>query len=192
MAGKVKTRLIPALGAKGAAELHRRLTRQALSTALRSSLGSVTLFCLPDTRHPFFRRLRKELDISLRSQRGADLGERMHHALRFALTRCDSALIIGSDCPGINEAYLRQAAASLISGDDPVVLGPARDGGYVLIGASQLDPHIFHAVPWGTGQVLEVTRARLRGLGWRWRELAPMEDIDRPEDLARLEPGLLT
>ncbi len=192
MAGRVKTRLIPALGAKRAAALHRRLTRQTLTSALNSRIGPVILFCVPDTRHPFFRQLKSDLGISLRSQRGADLGERMHHALKSALSQHTSALIIGSDCPGIDEQYLRQAAASLISGDNPVVLGPARDGGYVLLGATRLDPLIFHAVPWGSGQVLEVTRARLRELGWSWSELAPMEDVDRPEDLVRLEPGLLS
>lgn len=116
----------------------------------------------------------------------------MHHALKSALSGHTSALIIGSDCPAIDIEYLRQAAANLTSGDDPVVLGPARDGGYVLIGATRLDPLIFHAVPWGSGQVLEVTRARLRELGWSWSELVPMEDVDRPQDLARLGPGLLS
>ena len=191
VAGKVKTRLIPTLGGEGAAALHRRLTRRTLTAAVRSKVGPVTLFCSPDTRHGFFRGLKGELSVSLRSQRGADLGERMHHAMAFALSSHTAALLIGSDCPGIDPGYLRQAAISLNSGDDPVVLGPARDGGYVLIGARRLDRRIFHAVPWGTGQVLEVTRARLRGLGWGWRELAPLEDVDRPQDLARLDPGLL-
>ncbi len=190
VAGKVKTRLIPALGEEGAAALHQRLTRRALAAALGSKLGPVTLFCAPGTRHGFFREIKGELGIPLRAQRGADLGERMLHALAFALSSHTAALLIGSDCPGIDPRYLRQAAVSLNSESDPVVLGPARDGGYVLIGARRLHRRMFHRVPWGTGRVLEVTRLRLRELGWGWNELAPLEDIDRPQDLARLDPEL--
>ncbi len=192
VAGKVKTRLIPALGAKGAAALHRRLTRQALTAAVESKLGAVILFCAPDTRHSFFRRLKSEFGVPLRSQQGIDLGERMHHAMAFALSRHRAALLIGSDCAEIDPAYLHRAAARLNSGDASIVLGPAMDGGYVLIGASRLDCRLFHRVPWGTGRVLAVTRSRLRELGWRWDELATLGDVDRPEDLARLEPGLLS
>lgn len=192
MAGKVKTRLVPALGEKGAAALHRRLTRRALTTAVESKLGAVILYCDPDTRHAFFRRLKADLLVPLRSQRGADLGERMHHAMTSALSSHRAALLIGSDCPGLDQQYLRQAVVSLTSGEVPLVLGPARDGGYVLIGATRLDRRIFHAVPWGTDRVLDETRARLRELGWGWRELAPLEDVDRPEDLERLEPGLVS
>jgi rSAM/selenodomain-associated transferase 1 len=192
VAGKVKTRLIPVLGGEGAAALHRRLTRRAVTAALDSKLGPVTLFCTPDTRHRFFRGLKGELGISLRSQRGGNLGERMRHAMAFALLSHTVVLLIGSDCPGIDPRYLRQAAVSLNSSGDPIVLGPATDGGYVLIGARRLDRRIFDTVPWGTGQVLEVTRARLRELGWGWRELAPLEDVDRPQDLPRLDPCLLS
>jgi rSAM/selenodomain-associated transferase 1 len=191
VAGTVKTRLISALGAKGAAALSRRLTRHALSAAVESKLGAVILFCLPDTRHSFFRKLKSEFGIPLRSQQGADLGGRMHHAMAFALSRHRAVLLIGSDCAEMGPAYLRRAAARLNSGDAPIVLGPAMDGGYVLIGASRLDCRLFDRVPWGTGRVLDVTRSRLRELGWRWDELATLEDVDRPEDLARLEARLL-
>ncbi len=190
VAGRVKTRLIDALGAGGAAALHRRLTRQALNTALSANLGPVHLFCAPDTRHPFFRGLKMESGVPLRSQRGRNLGERMHHAMAFALARHRSVLIIGSDCPQLSAEYLARASAALRSPGVPVVLGPATDGGYVLIGASRSDPALFHQVPWGTDRVLDVTRARLRALGWRWHELAPLQDVDRPEDLDRLDDSL--
>lgn len=189
--GKVKTRLAPALGAKGAAALHRRLTRHAVATAVAAGLGEVMLYCAPHTRHAFFRRLKNEFGVSLRSQKGADLGERMHHAIRFALARFPAAILIGSDCADIDPAYLRQAAARLESDAASVVLGPAADGGYVLIAATRVDPGIFIDVPWGTSGVLAATRARLRNLGWRFSELATLEDVDRPADLARLPPELL-
>lgn len=189
--GTVKTRLAAALGAEGAAALHRRLMRHAIATAVASRLGEVILFCAPDTRHPCFRRLQSEFGISLRSQKGADLGERMYHAMRFALSRFPVAILIGSDCAEIHPAYLEQAAARLSAGGAPVVLGPAADGGYVLIAATRIDPRIFLDVPWGTGRVLAATRARLRELGWRFSELATLKDVDRPEDLARLPPEML-
>ncbi len=190
--GKVKTRLIPALDADAAAALYRRLTRQALATAVESKLGDVILFCAPNTRHSFFRRLKSDFDIPLRSQRGADLGERMLNALNFALSRHQSAILIGSDCAELDAAYLQRAAARLISDDVPVVLGPAADGGYVLIGANRIDPRLFGGVPWGSDRVLEITRSRLGALKWRFSELETLRDIDRPEDLARLDPGILS
>ncbi len=72
------------------------------------------------------------------------------------------------------------------------MLGPATDGGYVLMGASRVDRCLFSGVPWGSDQVLDVTRARLRAMSRRWRELAPLDDVDRPEDLARIDPALLS
>lgn len=192
MPGKVKTRLIPALGADGAAALYRRLTRHALATAVESKLGEVILFCAPDTRHSFFRRLKSDFHIPLRSQKGVDLGERMLNAMNFALGRHHSAILIGSDCAELDGAYLQRAAASLNIDDVPVVLGPAADGGYVLIGATRVDPGLFSGVPWGSGQVLEITRSRLRALEWRFSELETLGDIDRPEDLARLNTSVLS
>ncbi len=188
--GKVKTRLLSALGAEGAAALHRRLSRHAIATALAAELGEVILYCAPDTRHPFFRRVKKEFGVSLRRQKGADLGERMHHALSFALARFPAAILIGSDCADIDPAYLRQAAARLETDAASVVLGPAADGGYVLIAARRSDMKVFSDVPWGTSGVLAATRARLNDLGWRFSELRTLADVDRPEDLARLPPEL--
>ena len=188
--GKVKTRLTPALSAEGAAALHRKLTRRAVATAAAAGLGDVILYCAPDTRHAFFRQLKREFRISLRSQKGEDLGERMHHAMSFALKRFPAAILIGSDCAEIDPAYLQQAAAELKSDTASVVLGPAADGGYVLIAATRNDAKLFADVPWGTSGVMAATRARLNDLGWRCSELATLQDVDRPEDLARLPPDL--
>ncbi len=190
VSGKVKTRLVPALGAEGAAELHRRLTRHAIATAVAAELGEVILYCAPHTGHAFFRRVKNEFGISLRRQKGADLGERMHHAISFALSRFPAAILIGSDCADIEPAYLQQAAARLKSDAASVVLGPAADGGYVLIAATHIDAKVFIDVPWGTSGVLAATRRRLNNLGWRFSELATLADVDRPEDLARLPPEL--
>jgi uncharacterized protein len=179
--GLVKRRLIPALGSAGAAALYRRLARTCLMHAIHAAPGEVELWCAPDVRHPFFDACRRELALTLHRQRGEDLGERMAAALRRGLP----ALLMGSDCPDLLPSDLQEAAAALAQGCD-AVLGPALDGGYVLVGLSRYDALLFRDIPWGTDQVLEHTRARLHQLGWRWHELTPRADIDRPEDLHRL------
>ena len=94
-------------------------------------------------------------------------------------------ILIGSDCPALTAADVRRAAR-LLRGCDAVI-APAEDGGYPLIGLARSSPAVFAGVAWSTASVLEQTRERLAGLGWRWRELRTVWDVDRPEDLARLE-----
>jgi hypothetical protein len=97
--------------------------------------------------------------------------------------------LIGSDLPTLDHAVLQDARDALQHND--VVLVPAEDGGYGLIGLRQADSLLFEDIPWGTAQVLEATRARLRRRNMRWAELPPVWDVDRPEDLLRLRrlPG---
>jgi rSAM/selenodomain-associated transferase 1 len=181
VAGAVKTRLIRALGAVGAARLHERLVDRTLATACAAGLGPVALACAPDRSHPFFVSRSARFEFSLTEQGAGDLGERMHRALEAGLP----ALIIGADCPAMTPEYLREAAAALAVGVD-AVLGPAEDGGYVLLAARRVHPEVFAHIRWGGPDVMEEQRARLRALGWRWSELAPLWDVDRPGDLARL------
>jgi glycosyltransferase A (GT-A) superfamily protein (DUF2064 family) len=165
--GRVKTRLVPRLGEWGAARLHARLTAHALRTAQAAGCGPVELY---DTA----------------KQRGADLGERMHRALSSALRRHRGAIVIGGDCPALRASDLRRAARLLAGGAD-VVLAPAEDGGYVLIGARRVSPGIFSGIDWGSSAVYAQTVRRLTSLGYRWRELRRLWDVDRPEDLERLK-----
>jgi len=189
--GEVKTRLAAAIGADRAAAVHARLARRTLETALAANIGSVVLYCAPDCRHPYFHSLANEMGVNLEPQRGADLGERMHAAMELAMQSAQASLVIGTDCPFIDTAYLRAAAEVLGDSDVPVVIGPANDGGYVLIGASKLSSRLFESLPWGSDRVLRLTRQRLQALGWGWRELPPLSDIDRPQDLASLPADLL-
>ena len=106
-----------------------------------------------------------------------------------AFARAPAAILVGCDCPALTPDYLGAAAASLAAGND-AVLGPAEDGGYVLIALTRADRSLFERVDWGGADVLETTRERLRGLRWRWRELATLWDVDRPGDLLRLEREL--
>lgn len=161
--------------------------QRALAVAVGANIGPVTLYCAPDTAHPRFEQLATRHGVTLTAQTGADLGERMHAALTAGLKIRPASLVIGTDCPFLDAPYLTEAASVLCEQAAPVVIGPAVDGGYVLFGATRLDPSLFHAVPWGGAEVLAETRRRLRALCWDWRELTPLNDIDRPEDLALLE-----
>ena len=186
--GQVKTRLIPVLGAQGAANLHEKLVRHTLATVTRANLCPVQLWCAPcpSWPHAFFARCQSDFPVSLHEQCGNDLGERMHHALTTALQKYAYVVLIGTDCPTLTTHYLHQALDALQQGAH-AVLGPAADGGYVLIGARQSPASLFSGIPWGTASVLNETRTRLRNLEWQWQELTELWDVDRPEDLPRLE-----
>ncbi len=186
--GQVKTRLISALGVNRATHLYMRLVHHTLITAKRSSFERVELWCSPTTTHDFFLRCSATYAISLRTQKGHDLGARMAHALRDGLTSHDFAVLIGCDCPALTSADLNRSARLLSEGYD-AALGPAQDGGYILMGLTKFSPFLFNDIPWGTDSVLGLTRTRLSALRWHWRELPQRWDVDRPDDLFKLSSG---
>jgi len=180
--GLAKTRLIPTIGAHAAAVLQERLTERSVATALAADVGPVTLWCAPDTSHSSFRDLTERLPIALKGQPAGDLGARM-----LAAFEADGAtLVIGTDCPAFTADHLRGAAAALDDGAD-VVLIPAEDGGYVLIGARVAPPRLFSGIAWGSATVLAETHARISTLGLAAIELEPLWDVDTESDLARFE-----
>ena len=183
--GRVKTRLVPRLGEWGAARLQARLTRQTLRTALAARCAALELHGTPRARHPFFLECRKHFRLRLRQQRGRDLGERMYRALAAALRRYGAAVLIGTDCPVLRPQELRRATRLLRGGCD-VVLSPAEDGGYALIGVRRVSWRLFDGIAWGESGVYAQTAERLRALGYRWRALCTVWDVDRPADLERL------
>jgi rSAM/selenodomain-associated transferase 1 len=182
--GVAKTRLIPSLGAMGAARLQAAFIRRAVCTATEAALGPVSLWCTPDCADPVFTACRDDFGVELAPQRGPDLGARMLHAFTV-LCPGQPVLLIGTDCPALDVAALRAAAAALEAGDDAVLV-PAEDGGYVLVGLARPVAALFDRIAWGSDRVMRESRERLRAAGLRWRELAPSWDVDRPEDLARL------
>jgi rSAM/selenodomain-associated transferase 1 len=189
--GYAKTRLAPRLGADGAAEVHRMLLERTVATACAARLGPVSLWCAPECTHPDFVALGSRYGVELHAQRGRDLGERMLHAFRV-LTPRGALLLVGADCAVISAALLVRCALEL-QGGASVVLLPAEDGGYVLLGATQPLPALLLGIEWGTDGVLEETRRRLRGAGLSFAEPATLWDVDRPEDYDRaLALGLLT
>ncbi|MBQ0934403.1 TIGR04282 family arsenosugar biosynthesis glycosyltransferase [Ideonella paludis] len=182
--GLAKTRLIPALGAVGAARLQRRFTQRTLRTALRSGLGPVALWCAPQVQHRFFQALRRSgVPLALHAQPEGDLGLRMLTALQAGCMH-GPTLLMGTDCPALSAAHLKTAAQALQEGAD-VVCQPAEDGGYVLIGMRQPQPLLFTDMPWSTAEVMPQTRARAQAAGLRLHELPPLWDVDNPEDLPR-------
>jgi rSAM/selenodomain-associated transferase 1 len=189
--GTVKTRLGAAIGNAAAADLYRELAERTLATAVAAReagiVGSVELWCDPDVERAAFLRWRDRFGITLRAQDGADLGQRMRHALATALARGGPALLVGTDSPAIDVAYLADAAAALASHD--AVFGPADDGGYVLVGLAR-DVDAFSGIAWSTAGVMAATRSRLAREGVTWLELPALWDVDTPADLTRLRNWL--
>jgi rSAM/selenodomain-associated transferase 1 len=185
--GYAKTRLIPALGAAGAAALAARLLDAALAQALAAQLGPVQLCCAPDEGHEAFARFAAIPGLSLHAQGDGDLGDRMVRAFARAFASSPRAMLVGTDAPALDAAMLRRAAAALASVD--AVFVPALDGGYALVGLRRLAPELFAAMRWSTAQVMAQTRERAAAAGLTWAELPPVADIDEPADLAHLPEG---
>lgn len=171
--GKAKTRLIPALGAQGAADLHRRLTERTVATVLASGLRCEVRSTGADPA-----AFRDWLGVDAVDQGDGDLGVRLARAARDL-----PVLLIGADCPDLTPTHLRAAAAALSIA--PAVIGPAQDGGYWLLGLAE-PADVFEGIDWGGPQVLAQTVARLAVPPVVLDTLA---DLDRPEDLA-CWPGL--
>ncbi len=189
--GQVKTRLLPLLSAEDAARLHGDLVSQTVQRVQVSALAPLQLWCAPGVDAPLFDNLKQTCNLELCQQRGVDLGARLLHAFTVALQCAEYTLAIGTDWPALQPTILAAALQSLQHGDD-AVLGPAEDGGYVLLGLRRVDAHLFANITWGSSQVLTQTRARLLGLQWQWSELPMSWDLDRPSDFERaLRAGLV-
>jgi rSAM/selenodomain-associated transferase 1 len=189
VAGYAKTRLIPALGAAGAARLAQRLLNHAIGQALAAGFGVVELCCAPDALHSAFSAQAQQGGVVLTQQGNGDLGARMHLCVERGLAAATQVILIGTDAPALDAATLRAAAAALE--DSGAVLAPAADGGYALIGLRRAAPRLFEHMPWSTDRVLALTRERLAECGLSHAELPAVHDIDEPADLRYLPPGWL-
>jgi len=209
--GRVKTRLIPALGAAGAARLARDMLDHTLDQALDAQIGPVELCASPAMSVPHGRP--KELTspsggdessesggrfisapdwagyllppgVHTSAQGEGDLGERLARAARRHLEKGERVLLIGTDCPGLTAQRLRTASAALDGHE--AALYPALDGGYPLLGLNKFHPRLFADIPWSTAAVVDLTRARMASLGWRVWVGEALPDIDEPADLVHL------
>lgn len=182
--GKAKTRLVPALGPRGAAELYRRLAEHTVHQGriLARDRALTLVLCHQGGDKERFQTWLGP-DLPLRPQVEGDLGRRLTQAFHDAFVEGASRVVTtGSDCPDLSAHHLAAAFESLRHHD--LVLGPARDGGYYLIGLSRPAKRLFAGIPWSSARVLEETRRRAEELNLTAFELEVLNDIDRPEDLA--------
>ena len=184
--GKVKTRLAKTLGDKAAFDIHLELSMNVLNNLTSANVATVELWFdqLPENSEGqgLLDACRKK-SLAVSTQHGSDLGERMYHALSGGLQSFDKVIIVGSDCPTVDKAYLADAINALDSND--LVLGPAEDGGYVLLGASKVKPTMLDNIAWGCGEVLQSTVSNAKGLGLSCALLETTWDVDEYDDYLR-------
>jgi len=184
--GKVKTRLSAAVSAEVAAALHEACIADTLRLARKMRGCDVFVFAAGGAS--YFRKLVKERGRGARvrvlPQRGVDLGARMENAFRkcFAMGYRE-VVVIGTDTPWMGAERVRRAFAELKAND--VVIGPAEDGGYYLLGTRRMEKEIFRGMPWSTERVLELTLKKIAALKLRKQLLRGDFDLDRPEDLRK-------
>lgn len=194
--GQVKTRLCPPLTPDEAATLHGTFVLDVLERSGDAQRRAPVAFdrhlcCAPSADHVYFKILGARHGVGLDTQTGEDLGARMRRACEAFFARgYRRVLILGTDIPTLSPRLLNEAVAQL--DDHDVVLGPAPDGGYYLIGLTRPVPELFRDIPWSTSDVLPVTQRIAAGLNLRVALLPPQRDIDRFDDLQALieEAGL--
>jgi len=153
----------------------------------RSLHVAVTVFATPTEQLGEVRALAG--GVATQPQADGDLGERMHDACaRLFRDGAGHVVLIGSDLPTLPPSHLSDAFEALEAGAD-VVLGPAEDGGYYLVGLSRPTPVVFAGISWGTARVLRETWAAAADAGLRVHEVAGWHDVDTPDDLARVAVG---
>ena len=179
---EVKTRMCPPLTPDEAASLHGSLVMDTVERT-RSLRGfDRFLACLPGKDHPFFQTLAARHRLHLHDQAGANLGQRMNHALTTVLNRgYSSAVLVGTDVPDLSAQTYTHAQKALQSHD--VVFGPTKDGGYYLVGIKKPAPELFATIPWSTDHVLTQSRTQAQRLGLTVALLDMKRDIDTMDDL---------
>jgi rSAM/selenodomain-associated transferase 1 len=180
--GMCKTRLVPELGEQGAADLQRELIGRCIQQLCTDPICATQLWCAPDSGHVYFQSLAKQYDVSLHTQQGKDLGEKMYHAMSSSPAL--NTIIVGTDIPLLSRTYVEHAIGVLRAGMDAVI-GPAEDGGYVLLGLQQIEQGLFTGIDWGTSGVARQTMDKMTASGLRWRTLDEQWDLDNTGDLER-------
>lgn len=181
--GEVKTRLQPDYTLEQSLHVHKKLIFNTLALTNEADDIDIELCCTPDRNTSFFLECENNFPIVLSNQEGTDLGEKMAFSLSVALQTCEKVVIIGTDCPEINIDYINQAFEALNSNN--AVIGPAVDGGYVLLGLNQFNITLFKNITWSSKHVLSQTKQALKKLSWSYKELGIMRDLDRPADLEK-------
>ncbi len=179
--GFAKTRLIPALGEEGAAELARQMLLNTLREALAADIGPVELCVTPEINHAAWHGIQLPKEIGISGQGEGDLGARLARTARRSAEQGELVLLIGTDCVEMSAALLRDAAQSLNEHD--AVIHCTTDGGYALLGLRQFNPFLFSDMPWSTDAVASSTISRIGQLGWSVHVGQMLHDVDEPQDL---------
>lgn len=182
VAGRVKTRLIPDMGEVKATILYKELLNRTLGTAIKTGISDIQLWISGNVRHQFFTNLKNRESFKFCKQTGRDLGERMFNAFDSVLKQHSYAVLIGSDCPELLYSDI-QSAISLLKSGKELVLGPAEDGGYYLIGLKENKPALFSEIKWGEDNVFSETYTRAKNMNLDTALLSKRNDVDRAYDL---------
>ena len=186
-AGRVKTRLQPFLSREQSAEIASAFLQDAENKA-KSVCENLIIAFSPPERKANFKSILQHENILI-EQAGADLGERMFYAFKFAFFNdLDRVVMIGTDSPTCPTEFIKKAFESLENSD--AVLGETKDGGYYLIGLKILKREIFENVEWSSEKTFEQTRHNIENLELKLSLLPKWYDVDFPEDLARLRKEL--
>lgn len=180
--GLVKTRLSVDIGEQAACDAYTVLLEKTLQL-VTTYTGLTEIYCAPDDSHHFFQACAHRYSINLRVQGVGDLGSRMLEALQKGLETYDKVVLIGADCPVLTAEYLNAALAALDKSD--VVLGPAEDGGFVLIACRMTHAQMFEGLSWGLPSVLKNTLLALDKVALTHQLLPPLWDVDDIYDLRR-------
>jgi len=189
VAGRCKTRLIPVLGAQGAAALQAAMLQDCLASFGALPVDRRVLLAAPEDHGVAVLKTLAPQGWDVVPQLGDDLGRRMLRAFKSLGPAGDAVVVVGSDAPTVPVDPIARALPRL-AGEKRALLGPSEDGGYWLIGLTTLDPTVFREIPWSTKLVLPRTRERLREAAYAVEELPTWYDVDEPADLERLKAEL--
>lgn len=178
-----KTRLVP-LSPEIRTALSAAMIEDGVSLACSMPGVRVVVACDPDPEHPFFQALASRWPVERVGQGGGDLGERLCNLSRRLQAEGAPLLFLGGDCPQLSRSTLQESLEALSRVE--VVMSPAADGGYILLGLRKFAGILFYNIPWSTSRVAEITRDRLVEGGLSWEEGPAGFDIDRIEDLHKL------
>ena len=179
--GSVKTRMQSDLSSAVCAQLAAHMCRQSVRKAQKAWPGKLVLCVTPSIEHPVFDQIVEETQCEIELQRGEDLGQRMYNAMSTGIACYGGAAVMGCDAPHVSEESLGFAWRVICSGGS--VIGPAEDGGFYFLGASNLPKSLFNDVTWGGSCVLNDVLSNAESFNIEFEKLRLLRDIDRISDL---------
>jgi rSAM/selenodomain-associated transferase 1 len=182
--GFAKTRLIPQLGAEGAAELAQQMLSHTLREALAANIGIVELCVTPSISDAAWHEITLPQGIIITDQDDGDLGERMARASRRGIEQGESVILIGTDCVEMSAALLQETSLNMLNND--AVINCTTDGGYALLGINKFNVFLFGSMAWSTDSVASTTLGRIGQLGWSVHVSQMLHDVDEARDLKYL------